>query len=179
MGPPFSSRHFDSGTNGLQYPPCATNLLFICELCTTRTQTGRELDPYIASDHQLLRLERMRMIDAAHAWAPRTLQNACRTIRRIDNFFSSVCLPCTQQQLRILPLPHPPLNISIPLFWSMEYHTSTTSSHSQGLTPSWNTSRTQRSALSLYSAWTAAFCFPQDHYRDKDNRVLSAPSISI
>ena len=178
VGSPFSSRHFGKGTNGLQYPPCATNLPFICELCTTRTQIGRELDPHIPSDKQLLRLERMRMIDAAHAWAPRTLQNACSTIRRIDAFFSSVHLPSTHHQLHLPPLLHPPLSISIPLFWSMEHHSSTPSSRSQGLTPTWNTSRAQRSALSLYSAWAAAFCFPQDHYRDNDNRVLSAPSIS-
>ena len=114
------------------------------------------------------------MIDAAHAWAQRTLQNACSTIRRMHTFFSSVCLPSTHQQLHLSPLPHPPLNI-----WGMEYHTSTSSSHSQGLTPTWNTSRAQRSALSLYSAWTAAFCFSQDHYTDNNNKVLSAPSISL
>ena len=67
VGSPFTSRHFGRGTNGLQYPPCATNLPFICELCTTRTQIGRELDPLLPSDLQLLQLERMRMIDAAHA----------------------------------------------------------------------------------------------------------------
>ena len=115
VGQPFSSRHFGRGTNGLQYPPCATNLPFICELCTTRTQLGRELDPHITSDHHLIRLERMRMIDAAHAWAPRTLQNACNTIRCIDTFFSSVHLPSIHHQLHLPPLPHPPLNISIPL----------------------------------------------------------------
>ena len=178
VGPPFKSRHFGKGTNGLQYPPCATNLPFICELCTTRTQIGRELDPHLPSDWQLLRLERMRMIDSAHAWAPRTLQNACRTVQRIDNFFTSYDLPSVHHQLHLPSLPHPPLNISIPLFWSMEHHTSTPSSRSQGLTPTWNTSRAQRSALSLYSAWTAAFCYPADHYRDGDNRVLSSPSIS-
>ena len=57
VGSPFTSRHFGRGTNGLQYPPCATNLPFICELCTTRTQIGRELDPLLPSDLQLLQLE--------------------------------------------------------------------------------------------------------------------------
>ena len=67
VGPPFRTRHYGKGTNGLQYPPCATNLPFICELCTTRTHLGRELDPHMVSDTTLLCLERMRMIDAAHA----------------------------------------------------------------------------------------------------------------
>ena len=178
VGPPFSSRHFGKGTNGLQFPPCATIFPFICELCTVRTQAGRELDPHIPSDFQLLRLERMRMIDAAHAWAPRTLQNACGTIRRTDKFYSSVNLPSTYHQLQLPSLLHPPLDISIPVFWCMESHTSTPSSRSQGLTPSWNSSRIHRSALSLYSAWTAAFCFPHNHYRDNDKRVLSASSVS-
>ena len=89
VGAPFRSRHFGKGTNGLQYPPCGTNLPFICELCTTRTHLGRELDPHSSTDMTLLILERMRMIDAAHAWAPRTLENACRTLRKIDKFFTS------------------------------------------------------------------------------------------
>ena len=109
---------------------------------------------------------------------PRALNNACSTIRRIDTFFSSFTLTSTHHQLHLPPLSHPSLNISIPLFWSMEHHTSTPSSRSQGITPTWNTPRAQRSALSIYSAWTAASCFPRDHYRDNDNMVLSAPSIS-
>ena len=74
IGHPFSTRHFGKGTKGLQYPPCATSLPFICELCTTRTQLGRELDALSAEDKLLLQLERMRMIDVAHAWAPNTLK---------------------------------------------------------------------------------------------------------
>ena len=66
LGAPFKTRHFGKGAKGLQYPPCATNLTLICELCTVRTHLGRELDPYLDSDNTLLGLERMRMIDAAH-----------------------------------------------------------------------------------------------------------------
>ena len=103
IGLPFRTRHFGKGTRGIQFPPCATNLPFICELCTVRTHLGREIDPYVASDTLLLSLERMRMIDAAHAWAPRTLENACRTLRRIDNFCKDCQLPTIHQQLQ---LPH-------------------------------------------------------------------------
>ena len=76
VGPPFRSRYFGKGTLGLQYQTCATNLPFICELCTTRTQIGRELNPHLPSDMTLHFIEHIRMIDAAHAWAPRTLENA-------------------------------------------------------------------------------------------------------
>ena len=178
VGAPFRSRHFGKGTNGLQYPPCGTNLPFICELCTTRTHLGRELDPHSSTDMTLLILERMRMIDAAHAWAPRTLENACRTLRRIDKFFTSHQLPSLHVQLGLPTLSHPPLDVSIPLFWSMEHYTSCPSTRSHGAAPSWNTGRAQRSALSLYSAWTTAFCYPQNSYKDSDNRVLSDPSLS-
>ena len=57
IGSPFTTRHFGKGTKGLQYPPCATILPFICELCTTRTQLGRELDPLSNTDATLLQLE--------------------------------------------------------------------------------------------------------------------------
>ena len=178
IGSPFSTRHFGKGTKGLQYPPCATILPFICELCTTRTQLGRELDPLSNTDVVLLQLERMRMIDVAHAWAPKTLENACRNLRRIDKFFSSHNLPSLHQQLHLPSLHHPPLDVSITIFWSMVHYTTYPSSRSRGIAPTWNTGRSQRSSLSLYSAWTFALCFPHNSYKDSDNRVLSAPSVS-
>ena len=117
------------------------------------------------------------MIDAAHAWAPRTLENACRTLRRIEKFFKDCQLPTIHQQLQLPSLQHPPLDISVPMFWSMEHHTTFPTS-SKGTVPTWNTARSQRSALSLYSSWAAAFCFPTNSYKDNDNRVLSVLSLS-
>ena len=160
VGPPFHSRHFGEGTLGLQYPPRATNLPFICELCTVRTHLGRELDPLLSSDLTLLSLERMHMIDAAHAWAPRTLENACRTLRCANAFSTSHNLPSIHDQLQLPSLSHPPLDLTVPIFWSMEHHTPHPSTRSHGPAPYWNTARAQRSALSLYSAWTAGFFFP-------------------
>ena len=177
IGSPFSTRHFGKGTKGLQYPPCATSLPFICELCTTRAQLRRELDPCCSEDKTLLHLERMRMIDVAHAWAPRTLDNACRNLRRTNNFFITHHLPTLQQQLHLPTLNHPPLDVSITIYWSMIHHTTFPSSHSRGFAPTWNTARSQRSSLSLYCAWTSAFCFPHNTYKDGDNKILSAPSV--
>ena len=84
VGAPFKTRHFGKSTKGLQFRPCVTILPFICELCTVRTHLQREIDPYVSTDNLLLRLEQMRMVDAAHAWAPRTLENACRTLHWIE-----------------------------------------------------------------------------------------------
>ena len=177
IGLPFRTRHFGKGTKGIQFPPCATNLPFICELCTVRTHLGRELDPYITSDTLLLSLERMRMIDAAHYWAPRTLENACRTLRRVEKFFLDCRLPTIHQQMQLPSLLHPPQDITIPMFWSMIHYTTFPSS-SKGQAPTWNSGRSQRSALSVYSAWNAAFCSPTNAFKDDENRVMSVLSLS-
>lgn len=177
IGLPFRTRHFGRCTKGIQFPPCATNLPFICELCTVRTHLGREVDPYISSDTLLLSLERMRMIDAAHYWAPRTLENACRTLRRVEKFFLTYRLPTIHQQMQLPSLQHPPKDISIPIFWSMEHYTTFPSSKREA-PPTWNTGRSQRSALSVYSAWHAAFCSPTNSYKDNDNRVMTVLSLS-
>ena len=147
-------------------------------MCTTRTQLGRELDALISEDTILLQLERMRMIDVAHAWAPSTLQNACSSLRRTNDFFNTHHLPSLHHQLHLPSLKHPPLDVSITIFWDMIHHTTFPSSRNQSAAATWNTARSRRSTLSLFSAWTSATCFPHNTYRDNDNRILSAPSVS-
>ena len=173
VGSPFRTRHYGKGTRGTQYPPSATILPFICELCTTRTHLQRELDPNCQQDALLLMLERMRMIDTAHAWDHKTVQNMCNTLKGVDQFFQNFSLPPIHRQLDLSPLKHPPLDIAIPLFWSMEHYTTAPSTRSRGFAPSWNSGRVQRSAISLYSAWWAAFCSPSTFYKDKEKRLLS------
>lgn len=173
VGHPFRTRHYGKGTKGIQYPPCATIFPFICEVCTTRTHLGRELDPLNTNDTMLLMLERMRMIDAAHAWDHKTIKGMCNTIKKMESFFQSFSLPSIHQQLQLPILSHPPLDFSIPLFWSMEHYTTTPSRRSRETTPTWNTGRVQRSAISLYSSWWAAFCNPSTIYKDKERRLLS------
>ena len=173
VGEPFNTRHYGKGTRGIQYPPCATVLPFICELCTVRTYLQRELDPLNTKDTLLLMLERMRMIDSAHAWDYKTLQGYCNILKKIDRFFSDYSLPSIHDQLQLPRLRHPPVDLTIPLSWSMEHYTTFPSRHSEGKAPKWNTARTQRSAVSLYSSWWAAFCSPSRIYKDKENRLLS------
>ena len=76
------------------------------------------------------------MIDAAHDWAPRTLENACRTLRRIVKKFTSHILPLLHVQLGLTTISHPPLDTSIPLVWSMYHYVSCPSTHSHGAAPS-------------------------------------------
>ena len=136
VGSPFRTRHYGKGTRGTQYPPSATILPFICELCTTRTHLQRELDPNCQQDALLLMLERMRMIDTAHAWDHKTVQNMCNTLKGVDQFFQNFSLPPIHRQLDLSPLKHPPLDIAIPLFWSMEHYTTAPSTRSRGFAPS-------------------------------------------
>eukprot|EP00957_Ditylum_brightwellii_P097780 7446026-Ditylum_brightwellii.AAC.2 len=53
----------------MPYPCLAAVAGFVCKACTVRAELERELQHH-ASDEVLLELERMRLIDCAHAWAP-------------------------------------------------------------------------------------------------------------
>jgi hypothetical protein len=64
---PFKTR-LVRATLGLQYPPTMTRFPFICEACTVNAVLGWGLT-WKSGDMQLFMLERMRLIDMAHAWA--------------------------------------------------------------------------------------------------------------
>jgi hypothetical protein len=72
-------------TLGLQYPPVMTRFPFIFEACTVRVVLGRELT-WTSGDIQLLMLERMHVIDMAHAWDLLMLQGTARYLGRLSNF---------------------------------------------------------------------------------------------
>ena len=177
VGNPFRTRHYGKGTKGLQYPPRATNYPFICELCTTRTQLGRELDNLNSADTTLLMLERMRMIDTAHANSVNTLSQYRAVLAKMDKFFTQSSLPMLHQQMNLPVIDHPPQSLAITMFWSMAFHTTVPSVNSHGTTPSWNTTRLQRSALSFYRSWWASVCNPENIFVD-NRRLLSDPMLS-
>jgi hypothetical protein len=84
VGKPFKTRLVRANL-GLQYPPVMTHFPFICEACTFRAVLGRELT-WMSGDIQLLMLERMRLVDMAHAWASSTLQGTARYLGQLSNF---------------------------------------------------------------------------------------------
>jgi hypothetical protein len=67
VGKPFKTR-LVRAILGLQYPPAMTRFLFICEACAITAVLGLDLT-WTSGNMQLLMLERMRLIDMAHAWA--------------------------------------------------------------------------------------------------------------
>eukprot|EP00956_Cyclotella_meneghiniana_P001836 scaffold2011_cov26-Cyclotella_meneghiniana.AAC.6 len=112
VGPPFSSRLKDG--RGLFFPGVRHWGTFICELCTVRAVVNREL--HCVGDFDLLRVERMRIIDMANAWATgthRIYQQKLTVIRAFETThqFGFLSLP---------QLPSPPVTVDIPLMWIHE-----------------------------------------------------------
>eukprot|EP00957_Ditylum_brightwellii_P164205 12501968-Ditylum_brightwellii.AAC.2 len=96
---------------------------FVCEACTVQAELGCKLRCTIPDVH-LLQLERMRIIDCAHAWAP---------------------------TLEPLQLKAPPCNPSIPLVWAMQDYALTLPSPAAGKQHlQFNTIHGLRSAAAYY-----------------------------
>lgn len=166
VGAPFRSRR--NNEDGLCYPPIRTWPSFICEACTVRSVTGREVT---SSDIHLLVLERIRMIDIAWTWARgthRAYQTQFNKIRKFENEFDVPVL-----------VPHrpkrPPSSRDIPLMWCIEANTVRSVRHvSRGnsLGPiSFGAVRQVRSAASQYYQWDAAITNPSS-YLTRDGRLL-------
>ena len=83
VGSPFRTRKRNG--RGASYPDGLRDYPFVCELCTTRANLGRELQ-LDHSDMALVGLERMRMIDAANSWTDGTLTQYRRNLRRFHRF---------------------------------------------------------------------------------------------
>jgi len=166
VGAPFRTRHKDG--RGLVYPLTAAASGFVCEACTLRAHVGRELSR-THKDVYLLKLERMRMIDVAHNWAPRTLtsyRSRLRFIRNFERTYGVVCLPT-------LKLDTPPITPAIPLMWAMQHYAlqKPRGSHpSSGDQVSWATARALRSAASFYNEGLMALQYPASSLRDPTSK---------
>ena len=116
----FRSRR--TNNDGLCFPPVTTWPTFICEACTVQSVTQRELT---TSDHGLLVLERVRMLDTAWAWARgthRQYQSQFKHIQRFEEEFDvSVLTP--HRPVR------PPATPDIPLIWCLEANACRTVRH--------------------------------------------------
>lgn len=169
-GPPFRSRFRNQ--HGLSYPSTFAPPSFCCELCTVRANMGKELVAHHKS-YSLLMLERMRMIDMAHAWAYRTIQqysSALKWVKTFSTYFDVPILPQT-------PLIHPPVTHAIPLAWAeLNYSLRTTTSKSGEILPiKYSTVTFLRSAVGMVHAYDMIQRFPQQLLRDKYRRALVVP----
>jgi hypothetical protein len=146
VGKPFKTR-LVRATLGLQYPPAMTHFPFICEACTVRAVLGRDLTR-TSGDIQLLMLERMRLIDMAHAWASLTLQGTARYLGRLSNFRQKYGFGQKYgiDLLPKAPINQPPRSAVILLLWGvLEYTLQTSRKTGEGI--KCNTARSLQSLI--------------------------------
>ena len=113
LGAPFYTRLANNGGLFLTKAMGAVLPLFICECCTVRQVLGRELT-YTPRDFGLLAMERMRLIDMIHNWAPSTLNNYKGRLKIIQDFGQQYRCPV----LLTPTLVAPPVSKAIPLMWA-------------------------------------------------------------
>jgi hypothetical protein len=145
---------------------------FICECCTVRAVLKRELTAH-SRDRGLMLLERMRILDTAHNWAPGTInqyRGKLTVIRKFEQTFHC-------QVLRQPRLTRPPAAGSIPLMWAQQHYSlqtrkwtrSTAEVVQDGDRVCFNTVRGIRSAASLYNTWMSMLENPGQVIREKDS----------
>jgi hypothetical protein len=164
VGPPLRSRYRDL-TRGLFFPKTLAGYPFVCELCTVRANMG-PVSPPSGTLNALMMLERMRMINAAHSWAPKTLAGYQGDVRRFNCFCDSFHTPAPH--LRHLPQV-PPHGDTILLLWSMEYYTLQASSHTTQEFVGYPGARSLRSALGALNAWTLSLGPSGSAYRAQNH----------
>ncbi len=169
VGPPFLTRR-DDGL-GLTYPENSHPPVFICEACSVRAIVGRELGQ--AKDRGLMALERMRMLDIAHSWAPSTYESYGPFLRRIEQFQRS-------WGISILPAHTPrapPSDPLIPLMWSQEAYSLRPGKDRtrKGGRVAFGTIRQLRAAVSHWEAWGLALTNPTVGYFDQGRRLVLQP----
>jgi len=166
VGDPFLTRL--PKDKGLSFPKVSIMPNFICEACTVRAMLGRELvrDP---KDTALLMLERMRMIDQACAWDPKTLsgyQSQLRRIRQFEADYGIVGLTTTK-------LDKPPTSPAISLMWIQQHYALQTPRKTHATTGdrvSYGSARTIRSAASQFYTWDLQIAHPGKAMRDGQRR---------
>lgn len=123
------------------------------------------------ADVDLLRLERMRVVDMANAWAAGThkvYQQKLTAIRAFEaaHQFGFLGLP---------PLLCPPVTVDIPLMWIHESYSLRPSTKFADSTVAWASIRQLRSAASQFLGWEMLVRDPGSTFMDQQQRVLQLP----
>ena len=165
VGPPFSSRR--RRQDGLSFPTIHHWGTFVCESCTVRAITRRELTRL--EDSSLLALERMRLLDTVHSWARNTHSSYQGKLKILQAFASRYSLPL----LPSVSLRHPRCSTDIVLMWCQEAYSLSpgTSRLGEGNTTAFGTIRQLRAALSHLLAWNQLHQDPPG-ILDKQRRLL-------
>ena len=168
VGEPFRTRL--PSRRGLSYPNIRITPSFICEACTVRAQIGRELQS--SGRHlTLVMLERMRMIDQAHAWSSGSHGGYQSGLRRLSRFQANFGVPI----LNATTLLSPPRSSSIGMMWAQQHYAiqTPTTRHSQSSDRIlFQTARLLRSAGAHFYAWDRQIAHPDRALRDSQRRVM-------
>jgi hypothetical protein len=149
-----------------------THFPFICEACTVRAVLGRELT-WTSGDIHFVLLERMRLIDMAHAWASSTFQGTARYVGRLSNFGHKYGIDLFPKAR----ITQPPRSVVIHLLWGvLEYTLQISRKTGEGI--KYNTARSLQSEASAYHLWEEMLQFPGHMYRDRYNNVIGASHLS-
>lgn len=167
VGLPFTTR-LKKGA-GLCFPKVRHWGTFVCELCTVRDVVRREL--HCATDISLLRLERMRLIDTANAWAAGTHSQYQGKLSIIREFESAHNFTVLHQP----PLERPPSSIDIPLMWVQESYSPLRRSKKTNSPIAMATVRHLRSVASQFYGWEMMLQHPMATYLDQQHRVIQQP----
>ena len=149
---------------GLVFPKVSVWPSFICEACTVRAVVNREL--HSREDYALLALERMRLIDVAHYWAPSThlkYQDKLRFLTKFQDQFPGLTILNQRSPER------PPSGVDIPVMWAEEAYSLRPGKHDTPV--SFGTIRSLRSALSQFEAIRAIHSGVSTRF-DQQKRLL-------
>ena len=151
---------------------------FVCELCTVRANVGKELLDFHNDHRFLISLERMRMIDMFNCWARNTLVNYKSALRSLTTFQSRFGLNILNPQTPIQSFSQPSTDPAIAFGWAVLYKSILPSAQAKGDTVGFMSLRLLRSASVAYNTFVTALLQPQNHYRDRNNRLLQSNSIA-
>jgi hypothetical protein len=172
VGPPFTTRR--QGSSGLQFPAVREWGTFVCEACTVRAISQRELTG--PDDWHLMCFECMPLIDMAHYWLTRTHQTYQGKLQVIQAFESdyNICV------LRPTPLLRPPNGCKIPLMWCQEAYSLRHSRNTRNEDPemstlAFSTIRQLRSAALQFLTWDLMVACPNAAFMDYHKRMIEQP----
>jgi hypothetical protein len=138
-----------------------------------RSVTDRELLT-TPEDLALLMLERVRMIDVVHAWAPSTLKSYQYKLRIVRRFEGNFGVPI----LRVSTIDRPPSGSAISLMWCQEHYslqpTRWKKRHSTDIrdTITYNTVRSLRSAAAFFFKLDLITAHPGRVFADASSRPV-------
>ena len=170
-GGPFTCR--TRRQTGLRFPLGVHWPLFVCECCTVRAVVGRELGA--TGDRQLLRLERVRILDVANSWSQGTFKAYKPKLAYMAG------LERRHPGLQLLARPNPaapPVTPAIAIAWAELLYSLRPSKRPDRDTVAFGTVRQLRSAASWYHNVATLTSTTGLVYDERGRRFVQQPTLA-